>query len=272
MIDIENIKAIDVHVHAELSCTQPHDDYRSELDAAFAKYFKIDKRPTIQETADFFREQILAFVMFTFYGEHEVGKKRIPNIEEAECTIKNHDVMIAFESIDPHQGKMGAREASVLIQNYEAKGFKFHPTVQGFYPYDKMTYHIDQVIAEYNLLILLRTVHAGFGNGVPSGGGLRLEYSNPMHLDDVSIDFPDCPIIMVPLSKPWHYEAFSMAMHKPNVYIGLSGWSPKYFPKQMVQYANKVLGDRILFGTDFPLITLESWVKDFEDAGFKVEV
>jgi predicted TIM-barrel fold metal-dependent hydrolase len=61
-------------------------------------------------------------------------------------------------------------------------------------------------------------------------------------------------------------------MHKPNVYIDLSGWSPKYFPPQLIHYANTLLKDRMLFGTDFPLITPERWLKDFETAGFSEEV
>jgi hypothetical protein len=93
-----------------------------------------------------------------------------------------------------------------------------------------------------------------------------------MHLDDVAIDFPDCPIIIAHPSWPWQDEALSVAMHKPNVYIDLSGWSPKYFPKQLVQYANTMLKNRVLFGTDFPLITPERWMNDFEEAGFKEEV
>lgn len=272
MIDFDKIIAIDVHTHAEVSCTQPHDDFRPELDEAFARYFKSDKRPTMQETADFYRDQQLALVMFTIDSEHEVGKKRIPNIEVAECALKNDDVMIAFASIDPHKGRMGAREARELIENYRVKGFKFHPTVQGFYPYDKMAYHLYEVIAEYKLPMLFHSGHSGFGSGARGGGGLRLEYSNPMHLDDVAIDFPDCPIIIAHPSWPWQDEALSVAMHKPNVYIDLSGWSPKYFPKQLVQYANTLLKDKVLFGTDFPLITPERWMKDFEEAGFRDEV
>ena len=272
MIDFDKIIAIDVHTHAEVSCTQPHDDFRPELDEAFARYFKSDKRPTMQETADFYRDQQLALVMFTIDSEHEVGKKRIPNIEVAECALKNDDVMIAFASIDPHKGRMGAREARELIENYGVKGFKFHPTVQGFYPYDKMAYHLYEVIAEYKLPMLFHSGHSGFGSGARGGGGLRLEYSNPMHLDDVAIDFPDCPIIIAHPSWPWQDEALSVAMHKPNVYIDLSGWSPKYFPKPLVQYANTLLKDKVLFGTDFPLITPERWMKDFEEAGFRDEV
>jgi predicted TIM-barrel fold metal-dependent hydrolase len=272
MLDLNKLTAIDVHTHAEVSCTQPQDDYRPELDHAFVKYFKSDKRPTMQETADYYRSVNIGLVMFTIDSEHTVGKRRIPNIEVAECALKNNDIMIAFASIDPHKGRMGAREARDLIENFGVKGFKFHPTVQGFYPYDKMAYPLYEVIAEYKLPMLFHSGHSGYGSGDKGGGGLRLEYSNPMHLDDVAIDFPDNPIIIAHPSWPWQDEALSVAMHKPNVYIDLSGWSPKYFPKQLIQYANTLLKDRMLFGTDFPLITPERWMKDFEEAGFKDEV
>ena len=272
MIDIEKIVAIDVHTHAEVSCQQPHDDYRPEFDVAFAKYFKSDKRPTIAETVTYYRAQNMAFIMFTIDSEHETGKRRIPNEEVAEAALENPDVMIAFASIDPHKGRMGAREAKRLIDDFGVKGFKFHPTVQGFYPNDRMAYHLYEVIAAAGLPMLFHSGHSGFGSGVRGGGGLRLEYSNPIHLDDVAIDFPDAPIIIAHPSWPWQDEALSVAMHKPNVYIDLSGWSPKYFPPQLVQYANTQLKHRILFGTDFPLITPERWLKDFEVAGFKDEV
>ncbi len=271
-IELDKVEAIDVHTHAEVSCHQPHDNYRPELDEAFARYFKSDKRPTMQETADYYRSINTALVMFTVDAEYAVGKKRIPNEEVAECAIENNDIMIPFASIDPHKGKMGAREARDLIENYGIRGFKFHPTVQGFYPNAKMAYHLYEVIAAYNLPMLFHSGHSGFGSGVRGGGGLRLEYSNPMHLDDVAIDFPDAPIIIAHPSWPWQDEALSVAMHKPNMYIDLSGWSPKYFPKQLIQYANTLLKDRMLFGTDFPLITPERWMRDFENAGFKDEV
>jgi hypothetical protein len=56
------------------------------------------------------------------------------------------------------------------------------------------------------------------------------------------------------------------------VYIDLSGWSPKYFPPQLVQYANTLLKRKMLFGSDFPLITPDRWIKDFREAGFKPEI
>ncbi|MFI5156183.1 MAG: amidohydrolase family protein [Chitinophagales bacterium] len=272
MIDIDKIVAIDVHTHAERSCRQPHDDYRPDLDEAFAKYFKSTHKPGIQETCDYYRSLKMAFVMFTVDSEYELGRKRISNEEVAEEAMKNADVMIPFASIDPHKGRLGAREARKLIDEYKVRGFKFHPTMQGFYPNDRMAYRLYEVITEAGLPMLFHSGHSGFGSGARAGGGLRLEYSNPMHLDDVAIDFPDSPIIIAHPSWPWQDEALSVAMHKPNVYIDLSGWSPKYFPAQLVQYANTLLRHKMLFGTDFPLITPERWLKDFEDAGFREEV
>ena len=104
------------------------------------------------------------------------------------------------------------------------------------------------------------------------GGGLRLQNSNPMLVEDVAMAFPDMQIVLAHPSWPWQDEAISLAMHKPNVWIDLSGWSPKYFPPQLVQYANTLLKDRVLFGSDFPLITPDRWLKDFAEAGFKDEV
>jgi predicted TIM-barrel fold metal-dependent hydrolase len=271
-MDIKKLKAIDVHTHAEVSCRQPHDDYRPEFDEAFAKYFKSDHRPTIPETCEYYRSLNIGLVMFTIDAEYELGRKRIPNEEVAEEAMKNNDIMIAFASIDPHKGKMGAREARRLIKDFGVKGFKFHPTVQGFHPNDTMAFPLYDEIASAGLPMLFHSGHSGFGSGVRGGGGLRLEYSNPIHLDDVAIRYPDVPIIIAHPSWPWQDEALSVAMHKPNVYIDLSGWSPKYFPPQLVQYANTKLKDRILFGTDFPLITPERWMADFETAGFRDEV
>jgi hypothetical protein len=271
-IDIQALVALDIHVHAEVSCRQPHDDFRPEFDEAFARYFKSTERPTIDETVAYYRERKIAFVMFCIDAEHELGRRRIPNEEIAEAALENPDIMLAFASIDPHKGRMGAREARRLIADYGVRGFKFHPTVQGFYPNDRMAYPLYEAIAEAGLPMVFHSGHSGFGSGVRGGGGLRLEYSNPIHLDDVAIDFPDSPIIIAHPSWPWQDEALSVCMHKPNVYIDLSGWSPKYFPQQLVQYANSLLKDRVLFGTDFPLITPDRWLRDFEEAGFKPEV
>jgi predicted TIM-barrel fold metal-dependent hydrolase len=152
------------------------------------------------------------------------------------------------------------------------KGFKFHPNTQAFFPNDRSAYPLYEVIAEHNLVALFHTGQTGVGAGQRAGGGIRLKYSNPMHVDDVAVDFPDMKIILAHPSFPWQDEALSVATHKPQVYIDLSGWSPKYFPPQLVQYANSLLKNKVLFGSDFPVITPERWMKDFDSISIKDEV
>jgi len=271
-LNIADLIAIDIHTHAEVSCWNPFDAYGEEYDRAADKYFRSSRRPTIAETIAYYRERKVGLVMFTVDAESHLGRRRVPNEEIAEAAKQNADMMIAFASIDPHKGKMGAREARRLIDEHGIRGFKFHPTVQGFHPNDRMAWPLYEVVAEHAMPAIFHSGHSGIGSGMRCGGGLRLEYSNPIHLDDVAIGFPDMQIVIAHPSWPWQDEALSVAMHKPNVWIDLSGWSPKYFPPQLVQYANTLLKDRMLFGSDFPLITPERWMKDFDEAGFRDEV
>ena len=169
-------------------------------------------------------------MIFPVDAERETGFRRYNNDEMVELAAQNSDVLIPFASIDPAKGKLGAREARRLVEAGVIKGFKFHPTVQGFFPNDRMAYPLYELIAEHKLPAVFHTGHSGIGTGMPGGGGLRLKYSNPMYLDDVAVDFPDMTIILAHPSWPWQDEALSICLHKPNVYIDLSGWSPKYFP------------------------------------------
>jgi len=196
----------------------------------------------------------------------------VGNEEVAELAADHADVLIPFASIDPWKGRGGARQARRLIEEHGVKGFKFHPSMQAFFPDDRHAYPLYEAIAEAGLPALFHSGQSGIGMGQPGGAGIRLKYSNPIHLDDVAVDFPEMPIIIAHPSTPWQDEAIAVAMHKPQVYIDLSGWSPKYFPPQLVHHANTLLKHKVLFGSDFPFITPERWISDFEQAGFRDEV
>ncbi len=268
-MNLDDLVAIDIHTHAEMSCRQPEDEIMAEFVKAATTYFKTEaKRPTIQETIDYYRAKKIAFVMFTVDMESGTGIKRISNEEVAEAAQANPDIMMAFASIDPHKSKLGAREARRMISEYGVKGFKFHPPLQNFNPADRMAWPIYEVIAEHKLPAIFHTGHSGMGTGMPGGGGIRLKYGQPILVDDVAVDFPDMKIILAHPSWPWTDESLSMALHKPNVYIDLSGWSPKRFPPQIARYANTQLKHKMLFGSDFPLIPPEKWIAAFKEAGF----
>ena len=274
MVDLAKVRAIDIHTHAEEPCGCHTDDGYDDLQASMALYFGAPWRhpPTIPETAAHYREQNIAAVIFPVDSERETGYRRYKNEEVAELAAENSDVLIPFASIDPAKGKLGAREARRLVEEFGVKGFKFHPTLQGFYPNDRSAYTLYEAIAESGAISLFHTGQTGVGAGMRGGNGMRLKFSNPMYIDDVAVDFPDMPIILAHPSFPWQEEALAIATHKPNVYIDMSGWSPKYFPQILVRYANTILKKKMLFGSDWPMITPERWLSDFEKIDIRDEV
>jgi predicted TIM-barrel fold metal-dependent hydrolase len=269
-MNVEDLVAIDVHTHAWKSALAV-DDAPSESQEAMGRYFRYQpQHSTVPEMAEMYRKLKMAFVVFTVDSLRQ--KRKISNEEIAELAHKHADVAIPFASINPHRGKEGVAAAKRLIKDYKVKGFKFHPSEQDFFPNDRMAYPLYEAIAEARLPALFHTGQTGVGAGTPGGGGIRLKYSNPMLLDDVAVDFPDLPIVLAHPSFPWQEEALSVATHKPQVYIDLSGWSPKYFPPILVQYANTLLKEKILFGSDYPVMTPERWLADFDKLPIKPEV
>ena len=99
-------------------------------------------------------------------------------------------------------------------------------------------------------------------------GEMECRCINPMYMDDVAVDFPEMKIILAHPSFPWQEEALAVAQHKPNVYIDLSGWSPKYFPEILIKYCNSILRKKVLFGSDWPMISPERWLSDFEKMAY----
>jgi len=270
MIDFDRIVAIDIHTHAEEPCGLHADDGYDDFQQWMKKYFRMehDPQPTIDQTAEYFRQRNMAACIFPVDSERETGFRRFSNYEVAEQAARNADVLIPFASIDPAKGKLGAREARDLVANHGVQGFKFHPTMQGFYTNDRKAYVLYEAIAETGKVALFHTGQTGVGAGMPGGMGLKLDHSNPMYIDAVAADFPEMKIILAHPSFPWQEEALAVATHKPNVYIDLSGWSPKYFPPILVRYANTLLRHKMLCGSDWPAITPDRWLADFE----KIEI
>jgi predicted TIM-barrel fold metal-dependent hydrolase len=272
-IDLSRVVAIDVHTHAEVSGSG-HASLADELMSASAVHFATagPRKPTVPEIAAYYRDRSMAAVVFTVDAETATGRPPVPNDEVAMACAENADVLIPFASLDPWKGRAAVRQARRLVDEYAVRGFKFHPSLQAFHPNDRMAYPLYAAIEELGQVALFHSGQTGIGAGVRGGGGVRLKYANPLSLDDVAADFPDLKIVIAHPSFPWQDEALAVAAHKPLVHIDLSGWSPKYFPPQLIQYANSLIKEKVLFGSDYPLITPDRWLADFEALPIKPEV
>jgi predicted TIM-barrel fold metal-dependent hydrolase len=272
-MDLAALDAIDVHVHVEQD-SHGRLSLDQELMDASAKYFHADqdRTPTVAAIAEHYRARRTAAVVFTVDAPAGTGHPALSSEEIAEQAAEHPDVLIPFGSVDPHAGKAAVSRARRLVTEHGVRGFKFHPSLQAFEPNDVRFHPLYAALEELGVPALFHTGQTGIGAGLPGGRGIKLRYSDPMLLDDVAADFPHLRIVLAHPSVPWQDQAISIATHKANVYIDLSGWSPKYFPPQLVRATNTLLKRKVLFGSDFPVITPDRWRADFEQLDIRDDV
>jgi predicted TIM-barrel fold metal-dependent hydrolase len=222
--------------------------------------------------AERFEKLDIFAVIFGVDAETTSGSPYIGNDYTAEIVKRYPERFLGFASVDPHKGKAAVIEMERSVKELGLRGLKLHPISQAFFPNDTRFYPLWAKCQELGVPVLFHSGQTAVGAGLPGGGGLKIKYAQPIHMDDVAADFPELNIIMAHPGVPWQEEQLSIALHKPNVYIDLSGWSPKYFRPILVQYANSLLQNKVLFGSDFPALTPERWLQDFEGLELKPEV
>jgi predicted TIM-barrel fold metal-dependent hydrolase len=240
--------------------------YDDVLVEATEQYFKMGPGAlsSVDALADEYRRHNTAAVVFTI--DARTGMRHESNSVDdlVAGAIRNNDVLIPFGSVDPWHERRAVHRVHELVREFGVRGFKFHPSMQAFEPNDRRFYPIYEAITEAKVPVLFHTGQTGIGAGLPGGHGIKLRYSDPMLLDDVAADFPDLTIVMAHPAVPWVDSQISIATHKSNVYLDLSGWSPRYFPPQLVHAIGRQLRTKALFGTDFPYIKIDRWRRDFD--------
>ncbi|MEO5509342.1 MAG: amidohydrolase family protein [Longimicrobiales bacterium] len=150
---------------------------------------------------------------------------------------------LPFASVDP----VSDTEPAALLEKYIAtgvRGLKLYPSYQFYYPNDRSVYPLYEICAEHGIPVLL---HIG-SSVIP---GTRLKYCDPIHLDDVAVDFPSLSVVMAHGGRGFWYDACAfLAMHHKNFFIDVAGLVPEklreYFPS-LDRIARKMV-----FGSDWP--------------------
>jgi predicted TIM-barrel fold metal-dependent hydrolase len=263
-------RAIDIHVH-------PTDErvvraWAGDPDDAERFFRGRWPEEDLDATAERYRKLDMTAVLLGADAETTTGVPAYPNDELAAAVRKHADVFVGFAGIDPWKGELAVHELERSVRELGLKGAKFHPGRQAFYPNDRRFSHLFETAASLQVPVLFHTGMMAAGAGTPGGRGQRLDYTRPIYLDHLAADFPNLTIIAAHPSWPWADECLAVARHKSNVFLDLSGYSPKYIPPQYVQFANTLLQDQMVFGSDYPFITPERWLADFEEAGFRASV
>ena len=262
---------VDVHVHP------PTKEFLLESGgpdiAAAAKKFghKPELKTVEQMLSEYSDCGIERLVLFAWDAETATHRPRVSNEFVAQIAERFPDRIIGFASVDPRK-KSAVHDLERAVRDLKLRGLKLHPQAQAFDPSDRAYYSIYAKCVELGIPITFHTGSTYWGAGLDGGGGLKLRFSNPMLLDDVAADFPELKIIMAHPGWPWQDEQLSIAMHKENTFIDLSGWSPKYFQPLLVTYMGKMIPHKFLFGTDYPMLSPSRWLKDFETLPLRTEV
>ncbi len=262
-----DLVAIDVHVHP----TSPEavGGFGSDLEAMGQYFGRSIPSVSIDELAEQYRAQRMMAVLLAMDSSTTSGRPPVPNDHIASAVRAHPDVFIGFAGVDPWKGRLAVDEARRAREVLGLRGLKLHPGLQKFAANDERFYPLWETAAELGLVCLFHSGTMATGAGLPGGAGYKLKYVNPMLVDDVAADFPSLQIILAHPGWPWQAEQLAIARHKANVYLDLSGWSPKYFPAELVQHVNSVLQDKALFGSDWPFMTPERWLADFAGLAIK---
>ncbi len=260
-MDPNGLAAIDVHVHP--MSAEARGVFGGEL-ASMARYFGREiPAVSMDELAGQYEARQMMAVLLGMDTSTASGQPPVPNDHIAAAVRAHPDVFLGFAGVDPWKGRLAVDEARRARETLGLRGLKLHPGLQKFAPNDERFYPLWAAAAELGLVCLFHSGTMGSGAGEPGGGGYRLKYVNPMLVDDIAADFPSLQIILAHPGWPWQAEQLAIARHKANVYIDLSGWSPKYFPAELVEQMNGPLQDKCLFGSDWPFLTPERWLSDF---------
>ena len=257
------MRAIDVHVHV------PRQPGLEEfgIEQGLRTMFRMREDPPDPDgMAKIYRDLDVLAVIFSVDSQTATGDVPDSNDYVAEIAASHPEQFIGFASVDPHKGEQAVEELERAVKELGLKGLKLHPIHQAFFPSDEAFRPLFDKCEELGVPVLIHSGYAAAGAGTPGGGGFKLKYARPIpYIDDLAADHPGLTIIMAHPAWPWVDEQVAVVLHKPNVYIDLSGWAPRYIPRELIREANTRLQDKVLFGSDYPYMPPSRWLQEFEE-------
>lgn len=258
------MRAIDFHVHLPTPdwLDGSMDGY---VEAAEAYFRSTVERQSLGELADKYRALDVLAVLLAWDAETATGRPRVPNETIAAACLEYPDAFTGLGSVDPH--KPSAVDEVTRIAELGLRGVKFHPSLQAFAPDDPKYWPVFAACERHGLLALFHTGTSGIGARQPGGQGIRIDYAHPLKLDAVAAAHPELTVVAAHFGWPWQMDLIAVALHKTNVYIDISGWSPKRIPPEVVRELKGRLSGQFLWGSDFPFIAPERCLAELDELG-----
>lgn len=264
--------AWDIHTHppTEGYIVGAHGPYLDELRRHWRD--PIEPRP-IEAMVEEYRSLDLRAVISAWDAETTTGLPATTNDEIARIVERFPEMFVGWAHVDPWKGKLAVRELRRAIKDLGLRGVgEFHPIMQAFKPSDSRFDELWGTCVEFNIPVSFHTGTTGSGAGMAGGAGFQIYNSHPIYIDELAARFPALTIVACHPSVPWQDDMLAVAVHKKNVVIDLSGWSPRLFSPNLIEHINGTLADKVMFGTDYPWLRPQRWLNAFSKLPIRDDV
>lgn len=264
-------RAIDMHAHQPTS-EFLHDAGGQMMEDAANRFGTDLETDSYENMIEEYREAgVGRAVLLGWDAETNTGNPPVPNDYVAGVRDEHPEFFIGFGSVDPLKDDC-VEEAIRCVEDLDLSGFKFQQIAQGFDPSDPEHEELWSTIEDLSVPVVFHGGNSTLGACSPGGRGLKIKYGNPMLIDDVAANHPDLQILIAHPAYPWEKEQLAICQQKGNVYMDLSGWMPRYIDDQVLHYAKSLLSDKVMFGTDYPMLKPKPWLEQFADLGFDEDI
>jgi len=270
---------IDVHVHPfckEASVTPGIDEaierqFKSIKDAARRKFaaamlhelFEKNSIHDIVATMDASgvdKACIVGMDLTTYFGVQMVTDQDL-----ARLTAMYPDRFIPFASVDPALGRVAVDRLVYAVEHLGCRGLKLVPPVQHFDFSDPKYDPLWKAALDLDIVVWTHTSHQR------SHPGSDARLGHPMLVEPVALKYPDLKIVLGHCGFPWHWEVWSLVIRHPNVYVDISAYPNLYNHVPWDAYAKYDAEDKVLFATDFPLLSFSETLAALEAVDISTE-
>ncbi|PSP53636.1 amidohydrolase [Halobacteriales archaeon QH_3_68_24] len=271
LVDPDDPRIVDVHAHQPTAVFLEEAGGEMMADAAARFGREMETWGYGEMVAEYREHGIGRAVLLGWDAETNTGNPPVPNEHVADVRDEYPDFFVGFASVDPLKDDC-VESARRAVEDLDLSGFKFQQIAQGFDPSAPEHEELWATIEDLGVPVVFHGGSSTLGAGAPGGRGLQLKYGDPMLVDDIAAAHPDLDILIAHPAFPWEREQLAVCQQKGNVYMDLSGWLPRYIDEQVLHYAENLLTDKVMFGTDYPMIRPGDWLASFSaDTDFSAE-
>lgn len=196
---------------------------------------------------------------------HRPGVNIYSNDLIAEMIAEFPDRFIGVAAVNLEKPVEAVRELDRAVNQLGFKALRVIPWLWKLPPNDKLYFPLYVKCIELDIPFCTQVGHTG--PLMPSETGRPVPY-----LDEVALVFPELKIVAGHIGHPWTDEMIGVAWKHENVYIDTSAYLPRYYPPQLLHYMKTYGQDKVLFGSNFPMLSLEKCVQQVDELGLADDV